>query len=113
MHCRHIYALRPDVAGVVIPDSILASSVIAIYPEDSSTRFDTFIHAPNNIPPQFVTDILKGAFADFETLDATQAVRVTPWKPHPELSAIEYRIRLYARNAEDISDLMGETLRRS
>lgn len=112
-HWRHVYAQRADGAGVIIPNSKLAQAVLAIFPEETSTRFDTFMHLPAEVPPQLVTTLLVGAFSDVDRFDSTMPVKITPWLTHPETSSIEYRVRLYARNYDDIFDLKGEVIRRS
>lgn len=112
-HWRHIYGHRPDGVGIVIPNSKLAQTVVSIYPEDTSTRFDTFFHLPSDVPPQLVTELLVGAFSDLDRFDAAQPVKITPWKTCPEVSAIEYRVRMYARDYDDIFDLKGEVIRRA
>lgn len=112
-HWRHIYGRRPDGVSIVIPNSVLTQTVFSIFPEDASTRFDTFFHLPSNVPPQLVTELLVGAFSDLDRFDATQPVKVTPWKTCPEVSAIEYRVRMFARDYDDIFDLKGEVIRRA
>lgn len=113
MYWRHIFARRPDGVSIVIPNSVLTQTVFSIYPEEASTRFDTFFHLPSDVPPQLVTELLVGAFSDFDRFDSTQTVKVTPWKTCPDVSAIEYRVRMYARDYDDIFDLKGEVIRRA
>lgn len=112
-HWRHIFGRRPDGVSIVIPNSVLTQTVFSIFPEDASTRFDTFFHVPSNVPPQLVSELLVGAFSDLDRFDATQPVKITPWKTCPEVSAIEYRVRMFARDYDDIFDLKGEVIRRA
>lgn len=113
IHWRHIFGRRADGSSVVIPNSVLTQTVFSIFPDDASTRFDTFIHLPSNVPPQLVTELLVGSFSDLDRFDATKPVKITPWKTCPEVSSIEYRIRIFARNYDDIFDLKGEVIRRA
>jgi len=110
---RHVVGRRLDNIRVIIPNSTLAGMPVLVLPEDGPTRFDVNIHLPPDVPPHRVTDLLAQAFSDMEHLDSTRAVMVAPIETIPEVDAILYRIRLWARTYSQVTILQGEVPRRA
>lgn len=110
---RHIVGRRLDNVKIMIPNSMLANMRVLVLPEDGPTRLEVFLHLPPDVPPQQITDLLSQAFTDFEQIDASRPVVVTPIETQPEVDSIQYRIRLWAHSYSHVTILHGEVLRRA
>lgn len=112
MNWRSVIGRRRDHTKIVIPNAKLAGETIRVYPEDRSTRHDTFFYAPVSIPPQRVTKLVRELVSDLTFVESTRPVSVAPIQQMPDMAALKYRVRYRIAYYFEIPEVEGEVLRR-
>lgn len=112
MNWRSVIGRRRDHTKIIIPNAKLAGETIRVYPEDRSTRHDTFFYAPVSIPPQRVSKLVRELVSDLTFVEATRPVSVAPVQQMPDMAALKYRVRYRIAYYFEIPEVEGEVLRR-
>jgi len=73
LNWRNVVMRKRDETILAVPNAMLANEQLTIYPEDRSTRFDSYVLAPIDVSPQRITDMLA------------ETVTVQPEQQRPQL----------------------------
>jgi small-conductance mechanosensitive channel len=112
MNWRSVIGRRRDHSQIIIPNALLASEAVEVYPEDRATRRDTYIYAPVSIPPQRIAKLVRELVGDLTYVEGSHPVMVSPVEQLPDIAALKYRVRYRVAYYFEIPEVEGEVLRR-
>lgn len=113
LNWRTVAARRTDGRVLVLPNTRLSDSELLLAPPEGVTRVELRTAAPVSTSPQQVSAVLTEVIGDFEMVDGTRPVLVTPAEYQPRTGTMIYRMRFWMEVDCDGELVEGEIMRRA